>query len=207
MIIPSIPIQIYHIKIIPPMKIKKYKAINLVVLAVAILTIGYLILAGTLLGRNLKRLNTKMDIIEQKNAWYFTAEYFTGGIPYDQIWSICFQKNCFTTEFAMTLDDQMYGLMFREKMNNGSGMLFVYNEVWIRKFRMKNTLIPLDIIRFDEEFEVMHISHDTPPCPAETTKCPSYGPDLPAYHILEINGGLAQLLQINTWNQATFQLR
>ena len=37
------------------------------------------------------------------------------------------------------------GLMFREKLDKDSGMLFIFNEVGEKSFHMKNTSIPLDI--------------------------------------------------------------
>ncbi len=37
------------------------------------------------------------------------------------------------------------GLMFREKLDKDSGMLFIFNEVGEKSFHMKNTGIPLDI--------------------------------------------------------------
>ena len=37
------------------------------------------------------------------------------------------------------------GLMFREKLDKDSGMLFIFNEVSEKSFHMKNTSIPLDI--------------------------------------------------------------
>ena len=37
------------------------------------------------------------------------------------------------------------GLMFREKLGQDSGMLFIFNEVSEKSFHMKNTSIPLDI--------------------------------------------------------------
>ena len=37
------------------------------------------------------------------------------------------------------------GLMFREKLGQDSGMLFIFDQVSEKSFHMKNTKIPLDI--------------------------------------------------------------
>ena len=41
--------------------------------------------------------------------------------------------------------DFYLGLMFRESLDYDSGMLFVFEDVGVKSFHMKNTRIPLDI--------------------------------------------------------------
>ncbi len=43
------------------------------------------------------------------------------------------------------------GLMFRESLDQNSGMLFIFNEVGEKSFHMKDTKIPLDIAFINEE--------------------------------------------------------
>ncbi|MDR0382766.1 MAG: DUF192 domain-containing protein [Spirochaetaceae bacterium] len=48
-------------------------------------------------------------------------------------------------ELARTAEEQGRGLMFRKKLEDGEGMLFVYERDQILSFWMKNTTIPLSI--------------------------------------------------------------
>ena len=57
---------------------------------------------------------------------------------------------------------------------------------------MKNTLIPLDILYFDQNRKLINISENTPPCKNTTTRCPNYPSEAPAKYVLEINAGLSQ---------------
>ena len=53
-------------------------------------------------------------------------------------------------ELAILPKESETGLMFRDKLEPGTGMLFVFKDATPRKFWMKNTRIPLDIGYFDE---------------------------------------------------------
>jgi uncharacterized protein len=92
-------------------------------------------------------------------------------------------------ELAKTPEEQAQGLMFRESLPDRAGMLFVFPDVAVHKFWMKNTMIPLDIIWMDAAGKVLFVSADTPPCKADP--CPNYGPDAAASAVLEIAGGMA----------------
>ena len=78
--------------------------------------------------------------------------------------------------------------MFRESMEERDGMLFVFETSDIYNFRMKNTLIPLDMLRIDEQFHVVKIM-TAQPC--TTDQCPTYQPGKEAKYVLEINAGQA----------------
>ena len=72
---------------------------------------------------------------------------------------ICFKDSCFDIEIADSDEERTRGLMYRESLCSGCGMLFVYGEEGNYKFWMKNTLIPLDIVWLDEDLEVVYISN------------------------------------------------
>lgn len=93
----------------------------------------------------------------------------------------------FTIELADTAPERSKGLMFRESMPRGAGMLFVYEQPQRAEFWMKNTLIPLDMIFADETGLVRHVHHDA--VPGDLTPIPG-GDGILA--VLEINGGLAR---------------
>ncbi|MBO6503940.1 MAG: DUF192 domain-containing protein [Kordiimonadaceae bacterium] len=52
----------------------------------------------------------------------------------------------FTTEMAMTPEQQSMGMMFRTEMGEFEGMLFVFPVTRRASFWMRNTLVPLDMI-------------------------------------------------------------
>ena len=93
----------------------------------------------------------------------------------------------FSAEIPQTPEDFMRGLMFREKLDDGKGMLFAYPDSAERSFWMKNTLMPLDMLFIDEKLVIRKI-HRAVPCEAEP--CPSYKSGVPVKYVLEIRGNL-----------------
>ena len=82
------------------------------------------------------------------------------------------------------------GLMFRNHLPWNAGMLFAFNEEEPRRFWMKNTLIPLDMIFVDSSSKIIDIKENVPPC--EQEECPSYPSREPAQYVLEVNAGFVQ---------------
>ena len=60
-------------------------------------------------------------------------------------------------ELAILPEERQKGLMFRKKMEPGTGMLFVFEYGTPQKFWMKNTRIPLDIGYFSPKGKLMEI--------------------------------------------------
>lgn len=83
------------------------------------------------------------------------------------------------------------GLMFREQMPAFSGMLFVYDKPQPVAFWMRNTLIPLDMLFFDEAGRLERIKEFAQP----HDETPVVGGNDIRY-VLEINGGMAAKLDI-----------
>jgi len=110
----------------------------------------------------------------------------------------------FKVEIADTRDKQALGLMFRESMAADHGMLFIFPTEAPRSFWMKNTRIPLDIMYFDEDFELVSISADTPPC--RVSRCPSYPSVAPAKYVLELNAGTASELGVGVGDRLVVDL-
>lgn len=108
----------------------------------------------------------------------------------DQARAISFQ-----VELADDAAERAQGLMFREKLPAGQGMLFAYEDPQPVAFWMKNTLIPLDMIFMDAGGIVRHIHaqarpHDETPIPGAVTG----DPDPARQFVLEIAGGEASRL-------------
>jgi len=105
----------------------------------------------------------------------------------------------FNIELAVTPAEQAQGLMFRESMPQFNGMLFINERPRRVSFWMKNTLIPLDILFMDETGVVQTLKQSA--TPLDTTTIP--GGDNIQY-ILEINGGLANLLGLSEGAEARY---
>lgn len=97
----------------------------------------------------------------------------------------------FSVEVARTEDEQARGLMFRESLAPGAGMLFPFERPRPASFWMKNTLIPLDMIFVRADGSIARIAARTVPHSLE-----SVGVGEPVAAVLEIAGGRAAELGI-----------
>lgn len=107
------------------------------------------------------------------------------------------------TSFAIEIADNDYetqtGLMNRNSMKDSNAMLFIFPNMQIRSFYMKNTLITLDIIYLDDNKTIVSIIENAKPL--DETSLPSGSP---AKYVLEINGGLSQQFNIEVGDKMTF---
>jgi uncharacterized membrane protein (UPF0127 family) len=110
----------------------------------------------------------------------------------------------FSVEIADTRDKQALGLMFRDSMPMDHGMLFIFPTEAPRAFWMKNTRIPLDIMYFNADLELVSMSLRTPPC--RTQRCPSYPSASPAMYVLELNGGVASELGVEVGDRLVLDM-
>ena len=96
-----------------------------------------------------------------------------------------------TLEVADNSFLQSIGLSGREYLEENHGMIFIYDgEIEKLTFWMKDTLIPLDMIFFNSDFEVVHIIEDVPIC--EQDPCPTYTSPEKAQYVVELNAGWAE---------------
>ncbi|MBA3045043.1 MAG: DUF192 domain-containing protein [Candidatus Thermoplasmatota archaeon] len=102
----------------------------------------------------------------------------------------------FNCEVADTDLERAAGLMYRESLDNGSGMLFVFETPHLLSFWMKNTLIPLDIIFIDENGNVINVEEANPEPGVADNDLTRYKSLEPAKWVLEINQGLSELNHI-----------
>lgn len=91
------------------------------------------------------------------------------------------------------------GLMYRHSMAKNQGMLFVFTDSRQRSFYMKNTEIPLDIIYFNTEKEVVSIQKNAKPF--DETSLPSE--DISEF-VLEVNAGLSDELKLEKGDKFQF---
>lgn len=97
-------------------------------------------------------------------------------------------------EIADDNDERAMGLMFRERLDENSGMLFTFDDEENRTFWMKNTLIPLDMIFIDENLEIVDIKNALP-CKFEP--CALYKSVQPSKYVLEVNANFSASKGIN----------
>lgn len=76
--------------------------------------------------------------------------------PPGEAWVI-FGADTVQAEVARTPAEREQGLMYREILHKGKGMLFLFPDAQIRSFWMKNTFIPLDIAYIDAELKIINI--------------------------------------------------
>lgn len=98
-------------------------------------------------------------------------------------------------EIADEPEERQQGLMLRESMPENAGMLFVFEKPNVLYFWMQNTLIPLDVLFFDEDGNF--VSMETME-PCKIKDCPSYNSASPAVYALEVNAGLGEEMSIGT---------
>lgn len=94
-------------------------------------------------------------------------------------------------EIAETDYETQTGLMYRESMASHQGMLFVFPDVAVHSFYMKNTQIALDIIYIDENLKISSFQKNA--IPFDETGLPS---EEPIKYVLEVNAGLADQLKL-----------
>jgi hypothetical protein len=101
----------------------------------------------------------------------------------------------YTVEVADNDAERARGLMFRDVLAQGHGMLFIHEREAPQAYWMKNTRIPLDILYFDEALRLVSQQRDVPPCSLGNA-CPPYPSDAPARYVLELNAGEAARLDL-----------
>jgi len=76
------------------------------------------------------------------------------------------------------------GLMYRERMDEDRGMLFVFPEAGPRRFWMKHTPLSLDMLFVSAEGEILAIVEHTTPYSQKGVNCTQ-----DALYVVEVNAG------------------
>lgn len=119
---------------------------------------------------------------------------------------IKFQSITINAETAITPAEQTKGLMFREKLDENKGMLFIFQQEAKHTFWMANTKIPLDIIWLDKDKRVIYIEEDVKPCTTIKTLCNTYKPNKNSLYVLEINAGQVKRNNIKIGDVGKFDI-
>lgn len=102
-------------------------------------------------------------------------------------------------EIAESEYETQTGLMYRESMEDNQGMLFIFPDVAMHSFYMKNTQIALDIIYIDENLKIASFQKDAQPY-NET----GLSSKVPVKYVLEINAGLSERFGLDIGDAISF---
>ena len=114
----------------------------------------------------------------------------------------------FRLELALTDARIAQGLMHRAQLAENEGMLFVFRDMAVRRFWMKNCLIPIDVVFIDGQGWVVAIHTMIPPPPdAEDGDLPLYSSIRPARFAIEIAGGAADKLGLKAGEKLSLPIQ
>jgi len=109
------------------------------------------------------------------------------------------EKVVMDIEIADSDYETQTGLMYRDAMGEHQGMLFIFPNVAVHSFYMKNTKIPLDILFIDNQQKVVTISENTTPYDEA-----GISSEVPIQYVLEINAGLTKKWQLQVGDSIAF---
>jgi len=117
---------------------------------------------------------------------------------------VCFTGVCIQAEVAQSDMDRQEGLMFRQKMGEYEGMLFVFPQESIPSFWMKNMLFPLDVIWLDKDKKIVGIAKNQPLCSKE---CLGIDSPMSVLYAIEVNAGFCERHNINVGQKVKFKIK
>ena len=111
-----------------------------------------------------------------------------------------YNKNItFNVEVAKTIEERRTGLMYRKKLYNNEGMLFIFPREKIIQLWMKNTYIPLDVIFISENKVIVDIKKNMEKLSETIVKS-----KVKSRYALEFNAGLINKLDIEIGDKVLF---
>ena len=111
-----------------------------------------------------------------------------------------YNKNItFNVEVAKTIEERRIGLMYRKKLFNNEGMLFIFPREKIIQLWMKNTYIPLDVIFISENKVIVDIKKNMEKLSETIVKS-----KVKSRYVLEFNAGLINKLNIEIGDKVLF---
>lgn len=116
-------------------------------------------------------------------ALLWLAFLLMGGCPESEHSLLRVGNHEITVEIVADPESRRRGLMGRESMPEGHGMLFIFPNEQVRSFWMKNTPLPLSIAYADAQGRIVRIADMEP---GSTVSVPSVRP---ARYALEMNQG------------------
>lgn len=120
--------------------------------------------------------------------------------------SVSVGDSVFQVEVAFTSEARAKGLSGRNRLADGSGMLFVYESGRTSQFWMKGMSFPLDFVWIGDDCTVVDIHTFVPNLPTNTadSDLPRYSPSSPARYNLEIAAGTVVYEGIHVGDRVRF---
>jgi len=109
------------------------------------------------------------------------------------------KKLVISVEMACTLSERSRGLMYRKKLGEFKGMLFVFPSPARQSFWMKNTFIPLDMLHINSQKTIVGIVENAKPHSLTSRMVRNE-----ALYVLEINAFFARKYGIKSGQKVTF---
>ena len=129
---------------------------------------------------------------------FFLVSFYT--FSNEKIDVSIYNKNItFNVEVAKTIEERRIGLMYRKKLLNNEGMLFIFPREKIIQLWMKNTYIPLDVIFISENKVIVDIKKNMEKLSETIVKS-----KVKARYALEFNAGLINKLNIKIGDKVLF---
>ena len=111
-----------------------------------------------------------------------------------------YNKNItFNVEVAKTIEERRTGLMYRKKLLNNEGMLFIFPREKIIQLWMKNTYISLDVIFISKNKVIVDIKKNMEKLSETIVKS-----KVKSRYALEFNAGLINKLGIEIGDKVLF---
>lgn len=104
-----------------------------------------------------------------------------------------------TVEIADTEEQRARGLMFRERLAEDAGMLFVFPDEAVRTFWMKNTPLPLDMLFIGGDGRLRGCVERAEPFTLTPRSVPQ-----PARYVLEVNAGFCARYRLAPGDRVRF---
>ena len=129
---------------------------------------------------------------------FFLISFYT--FSNEKIEVSIYNKNInFNVEVAKTIEERRIGLMYRKKLLNNEGMLFIFPREKIIQLWMKNTYIPLDVIFISENKVIVDIKKNMEKLSETIVKS-----KVKSRYALEFNAGLINKLDIRIGDKVLF---
>lgn len=129
---------------------------------------------------------------------FFLVSFYT--FSNEKIDVSIYNKNItFNVEVAKTIEERRIGLMYRKKLLNNEGMLFIFPREKIIQLWMKNTYIPLDVIFISENKVIVDIKKNMEKLSETIVKS-----KVKSRYALEFNAGLINKLHIEIGDKVLF---
>ena len=129
---------------------------------------------------------------------FFLISFYT--FSNEKIEVSIYNKNItFNVEVAKTIEERRTGLMYRKKLLNNEGMLFIFPREKIIQLWMKNTYIPLDVIFISENKVIVDIKKNMEKLSETIVKS-----KVRSRYALEFNAGLINKLDIEIGDKVLF---